>query len=223
MLMLVLLSLALSIDSLGIGLSYGIRKIKISFGAMVIISFVTLIVCGFSALIGSVLPIIFNESFGVILGALVLAIIGGVIIYNSLEERKEDKEPVKKEENTNSVKAEKKTIFSIFIKAMGITINIIKEPEISDVDKSKVIEAKEAFYLGLALCLDSVGAAVGSGAIGTKPWLFAVLICVFQLMFLLFGSMIGGKIKIKGGKKHIAGVLSGVVLIVIAVINIMTL
>lgn len=216
MIMLVFLAIALSIDSLGIGLSYGIRRIKISALAMTIISAVTIIICALAVFLGSLLPIIFNRELAVILGAIMLVFIGVLIIYNSLVEKGEGEE---KKKSTNN---EKRTVFSLVIKAMGITINIIKEPESSDMNKSNVIEAREAFYLAVALCLDSVGAAIGSGAIGTNPYLFAALICIFQNVFLVMGSFWGRKLKIKGRKKHI-GALSGVVLIVIAVINVVLL
>lgn len=216
MIMLLFLAIALSIDSLGIGLSYGIRRIKISALAMAIISVVTLVICVLAVFLGSLLPLIFSRELAVVLGAIMLAFIGGVIIYNSLKEKEEG------EEKKKSPDKEKRTVFSLVIKVMGITINIIKEPESGDMNKSNEIEAREAFYLAVALSLDSVGAAIGSGAIGTNPYLFAILICIFQTLFLVIGSFWGGKLKIKKRKKHI-GAFSGAVLIVIAVINVILL
>lgn len=214
MLTLILIGFAMSIDSFGIGISYGIRKIRIALSSMIIISFISLIICAVSAFLGSLLPIIFTETISVIIGGLMLLSIGIFIIFQGFGDTNE---PMNTDKNLSSLqKKEAKTIFTLFIKAFGITINIIKCPETGDINNSNIIEPKEALYLGCAMSIDSVGAAVGGGALGINPFLFPFMICIFQIVFLVLGALIGKKIKLKPSKKYLPTLLSGLVLILIA-------
>ena len=207
---LILLAMSLSIDSFGIGISYGIRKISITFCSMLTMSFVSLFICAASAFFGSMLPLIFTKRVSHIIGSVMLFLRGAFIIRQTLAG---DKPYICKHKD----KAELKNSFSFFIKFLGITINIIKSPEQGDIDKSNSIEPKEAFYLGTALSIDSVGAAVGVGAVGLNPFLFAAISCAAQILFLILGIMLGGKINFKSSKKNIPALFSGIVLIVLAI------
>src|SRR5699024_12772258 len=46
------------------------------------------------------------------------------------------------------------------------TMSLLRKPQKADVDKSKTISMKEAFFLGTALALDAFGAGFGAARIG---------------------------------------------------------
>lgn len=118
---------------------------------------------------------------------------------------------------TNNKEKVKKE-YHFFIKFLGITIQIIRDPSYSDLNKSNKIEGKEALYLGMALSLDSIGIGIGSSIIGLNSFVFPMLVAIFQLFFLSFGSCLGKKIKdISNIPENIWSIVSGVLLIFIGI------
>lgn len=220
MLSLVILSAAMSIDALGIGVSYGIRQIRLAPSSMAVISAVSLVICGLSSFLGSLLPVFFNPRSAELTGCIMLFSIGLFILYQGVlntdtENKKHKKENLPQNKKSSS-STEEKTVFSLFIKALGITVNIIKAPETGDIDKSNIIEPKEALYLGAALSVDSVGAAAGGAALGINPFIFTLALCIAQILFLLSGTFLAGKIKLKSEKSCLPSLASALVLIIIA-------
>ena len=109
-----------------------------------------------------------------------------------------------------------KKIYSFFIKFLGITIKIIKNPSSSDFDKSNTIDSKEALFLGLALSLDSFCIGIGFSMLNTFSILFPLFISCFQLFFLNFGIYCGKKLySFSKLPDNIWSTISGILLIVI--------
>lgn len=206
------LAVSMSIDSLGIGMSYGIRNIRIKRTALIIISGLSLIFSSISVFLGSTIKRVFPGNTADLIGIALLLCIGVWIVYQADTKKK-------KEDKCN----EDVTVCSFFIKALGITINIIKSPESSDIDHSKTIDAKEAFYLGVVLSIDSVGAGIGGAAIGINPFLFPPIIAVTQLIFLTIGRVTGKKIKTERLSENFYALASGYILIIIAAIRLIGL
>lgn len=108
--------------------------------------------------------------------------------------------------------------YRFFIKFLGITVQIIRDPSYSDFNNSNQIEAKEALYLGMALSIDSIGIGIGSSIMGLNPFLFPILVAFFQLFFLSFGGYLGKKIKdISNIPENIWGIVSGILLIFVGI------
>lgn len=112
------------------------------------------------------------------------------------------------------------TIFSFFIRFLGITIKIIKNPNSSDLDKSNTIDSKEALFLGLALSLDSFCIGISFGIMTAYSILFPFFISLFQLLFLSLGNYLGRKLH---GLSHLPdnvwSIISGILLIFIGVLR----
>lgn len=108
--------------------------------------------------------------------------------------------------------------YCFFIKFLGITVQIIRDPISSDFNNSNQIEAKEALYLGIALSIDSIGIGIGSSIMGLSPFIFPILVASFQLFFLSFGSYLGKRIKdISNIPENIWGIVSGILLIFVGI------
>ena len=121
---------------------------------------------------------------------------------------------VKDVQNLKISDAEK--IYSFFIKCLGITIKIIKNPTSSDFDKSNVIDSKEALFLGLALSLDSFCIGIGFSMINTFSIIFPLLTSCFQLFFLSLGIYCGKKLySFSKLPDNIWSTISGIFLIII--------
>ena len=183
-----LLSISLSIDSFGIGTTYGLKGTKLSIIAKIIlfcISFFFInISMNFGNMLQNILPFYLVKTIGVGL----FLFIGIWIIYQTL----------KKEENFKNEKniflTNEQKIYNFFIKSLGITIKIIRNPISSDFDNSKTIDWKEALYLGVTISIDSICAGIGSSMLGFNSALLPFLVACFSLFFILIGIKLGHKL-----------------------------
>lgn len=209
---LIFLTLALSIDAFGIGVSYGVRKIKFNPISFIIISIISLSFSSISLSIGSALSIIFSQEITSFISIFILIILGIFIIKKGME--KNDKDNKKKFSSKNN------TMYSLFIKSLGITINIIKTPSYCDLDNSMKIDPKEAFYLGVALSIDCIGAGIAISSLKMYAQLFPALIMIFQLAFLSSGMFLGKKLKFKNLDESKLSIISGIILILMGCLRI---
>ena len=207
------LAISSSIDSLGIGITYGIKNTKITIGAKSILFFISFIISIISIYFGNLLKFIFPDFLIHYLGAFLLILMGLFMCFQSLKKSKRD-DIVKNNKNLEMSDTEK--IYSFFIKCLGITIKIIKNPSSSDLDKSNIIDSKEALFLGLALSLDSFCIGIGFSMLNTFSIIFPLLTSCFQLFFLSLGNYCGKKLySFSKLPDNIWSTISGMLLIII--------
>ena len=207
------LAISSSIDSLGIGITYGIKNTKITMGAKSILFFISFIISIISIYFGNLLKYIFPDFLIHYLGSFLLMLMGLFMCFQSLKISKQEYK-VKDVQNLKISDTEK--IYSFFIKCLGITIKIIKNPTSSDFDKSNIIDSKEALFLGLALSLDSFCIGIGFSMINTFSIIFPLLTSCFQLFFLSLGNYCGKKLySFSKLPDNIWSTISGILLIII--------
>ena len=193
---LLLLSMSLSIDAFTIGTSCALGGIKASWKSRLIICAISVLIMGISIFCG--------EALARFIGCGMLCILGIYIIFGSFARNKKPK---------------RKSI-TLALKPLGITISIIREPSLCDIDKSNTIDSKEACYIGTALSIDSIGAGVSMGVSGIGAISAAGLCGAFQLIFLCCGLFLGKKLRgIERIPSEIFTRISGLVIILIAVIR----
>lgn len=211
----IILAISSSIDSLGIGITYGIKNTKITYSSKLILFAISFCVSIISIWFGDTVKNIFSDFYTKLIGTIILFLMGIFMIFQSLH--KEDKfcNAEKSSKNLEPI-LEKEKIYSFFIKFLGITIQIIKNPNCSDFDNSNLIEPKEALFLGIALSLDSFCIGIGGSMMGISSIFFPIFIGIFQLIFLSIGNFIGKKIKnFHFLPENIWSILSGILLILI--------
>lgn len=207
-----LLAISSSIDSLGIGITYGIKNTSISYLGKFVLFFVSIIITIISLLFGNIIKNIFSESFSAFLGSILFILMGVFICFQAL---KKDKTSIKRSFN------KEQKIYCFFIKFLGITIKIIKDPISSDLDNSNKIDSKEALFLGLALSIDSLCIGIGGSIIGINTYIFPFLIGFFQLFFLGLGNLLGKKIySFSSLPTNIWSIVSGILLIFLGFLKI---
>ena len=200
-----LLAVSLSMDALGIGVSYGVRKIRVPLAAKVIICAISVAMMGLSILLGSLILLVVPPPAAKLLGALMLALLGVFVIAQAFWKREE------------KPKKPKKAARSIMLKPLGITIKIIRNPPSCDFDASKALDGFEALYLGAAMSVDSVGVGVSSAVMGLNTLLVPVTAGLFQMLFLSAGVWLGGKLSLSARlDSRVWTVISGLLLIGIA-------
>ncbi|RSL34301.1 sporulation membrane protein YtaF [Salibacterium salarium] len=203
------LAFAVSVDSFGAGLAYGLRGLKLPFYSLLCISLCS----AFSVLTGGMMAALMTRY----LPDAVTEVMGGVIligigIWAVIQVLKDDTN-----QNQSVRQGEKKTTSE----PKGIwkqLVFIVKKPDEADIDHSGTINTKEAVFLGAALSLDAFGAGTASALLGLSPIILAVTVGLMCALFLSVGM--------KGGRK-LAGTpmvqkfsfLPGVVLICLGVWN----
>lgn len=210
----VVLAISLSIDAFGAGVSYGLRKIKIPAISKLVICIISMVYSGGSLLLGHALGNAMPRLISRIIGIAILGIMGLWIILRSFIENLEHKEEYE------TVQKGPATLFQLAIKSLGITIQVIRDPAQSDIDKSGTIDTRESFILGLALSVDAIGAGIGSALAGFSSAYIPVAVGVFQWLFLLLGSIIGMKLSlIVNTHKKILAALPGLCMICLAILR----
>ncbi|ASR48265.1 sporulation membrane protein YtaF [Paenibacillus kribbensis] len=205
---LLLLAFALSLDSFGVGVTYGLRKMKIPLLSIAIISVCSGLVIGLSMQLGALLSRVLSPVYTTVLGAVILICIGCYSLIQALH-RKEDltDDPVsgsvldqnKNVEGTETAEApsetleiqQERTVFSLEFRKWGLVIRILRSPSAADTDRSGSISAMEAVWLGIALSVDAFGAGLGAAMLGFQPLSTAMAITLFSGTFLIVGMKAG--------------------------------
>lgn len=226
------LALSLSIDSIGIGITYGLRNTKIPIISKFILFLISVTFTTIALMLGNLITKFLPDYLANFIGSFILIFIGAWILFQIFFDNNKEQEhsgvasygdslktcPYNPEIATIEKYNTEPKIYSLFIKFFGITIQIIKHPISSDLDNSKVIDWKEAFFLGVALSIDSISVSIGGGITGLNSFLFPVLVATFHISFLFFGKFLGHKlVNIKKFPENICNVISGVLLIIIGV------
>lgn len=217
------LAISSSIDSLGIGITYGIKKTTISYIGKVVLFIISFIISVLSLWFGNSIKNIFSNYVTTFIGSGILILMGLFICFQTLKKENKNSNPLSNNINSNAdspnpYSCNEEKIYSFFINFLGITIKIIKNPVSSDFDCSNSIDAKESLFLGLALSLDSFCIGVGGSVIGINSILFPVFIASFQLIFLSIGNFLGRKLnKLSHLPDNIWSIISGFLLIIIGI------
>ena len=204
----ILFAITLSIDSIGIGITYGLKNTKILLSSKFILFCISFFFSVLSLMIGNLFSQFFSSNFIEYIGIFMLLFLGIFIILQELHSNK-------KNMRNKSQKFTKKHHF--FIRSFGITSQIIHNPISSDFDHSNTIDYKEAFFLGIALSLDSFAGGIGFSTFGLNLFLFPLFVSISQFIFLSLGDFFGKKIKtICSIPSNIWSILSGFIFFFIA-------
>lgn len=205
-----ILAFSSSIDSLGIGITYGIKNTKISFMGKVVLFVISFLISVLSVWFGDLIKNIFSSFATKLIGNIILITMGVFVCFQAISKNEIKKTVYEKDEK----------IYSFFIDFLGITIKIIKNPTSSDLDSSNSIDSKEALFLGVALSLDCFCIGVGGSIIGISSLLFPLFISIFQLVFLNVGNILGKKLhNLSLLPDNTWSIISGVLLILIGFIR----
>jgi len=211
----VILAVSLSIDALGVGVAYGLRKVKIPLGSKVIICFFSILYSAAALFIGKSISGFLPAYVSKLVGIVILIFMGVWIIISAVLKRENGHAS---QEFPDTVS---KTLFEFAIKSLGITIQVIKNPSRGDIDKSGTIDTVESLMLGLALSVDAIGVGIGSALAEFYSMIIPVSIGLFQILFIYLGTYLGEKLTYTAKiNKKVLAVLPGILLIFLAIIRI---
>lgn len=192
-----------SLDNLGVGISYGIRKLKIGHLSNMIIAVVCFLFSFSGIWFGKWISTVLPGALPMFLAAFVLIIIGFRIILLALPRSQQDSTI----ENGN-----KKGIGALF-----------QNPERFDIDDSKHIGIGESAILGVALSANALTNGLSAGLIGLSPLAISLSAAVGSFLTVWLGVWLGRKVaNVRIGSFSLGQfgtLLSGVILLLIAVNN----
>ncbi|MGM0472133.1 MAG: sporulation membrane protein YtaF [Bacillota bacterium] len=216
---LIIFVLAISLDGLAVGITYGLREIKLPLTSLLIIGLTSALSVLASMLFGDLLTAFLSFKLAELLGGGMLIIVGLSVLYQALkqiivEESLEGSEIL----ITNSSLSYQ--LLDLEIESLGIVIKILKEPVRADFDYSGVISQQEALFLGFALAVDAFGAGIGAAMTGFAPLITALLAGVVIFGCLSVGLSLGSKFNLERFDYRIT-LLPGLLLIILGVIKLL--
>jgi len=217
---LLVLGLAVSLDGFGVGITYGLRKIRIPLWSMFVIALCSATMIFIAVLVGQMFSQFLSEQFAAYIGAIILIGVGAFALYNIRNQK--EQEPVtaqgivQAEELQETQEPKAKTVLELELKKIGLVIQILRTPSSADVDRSGDISIKEALVLGLALSMDGFGAGIGASLVGFHPLQTALTIAIMTLLFLYSGMRVGMRFADAGILRNMVYV-PGVMLILIGI------
>lgn len=213
-----LLAVAVSFDSLAIGVTYGAAQIKISLLPRFLLSVVSGLFFLVAISIGNILIDLFSSIIIDYLGGGILVLIGIYSIWRTSQYQTNQPQQLT---NKKPSQGGQQTVFNLKIPFLGLIINIIKEPLAADYDFSNVISNKEAILLGCALSLDAFGAGL-SAAILKIPHVATVIAVMLANFLFISAGLKGGHFIQKHLRKNSLQWIPGIIIILLGIIKLLT-
>ncbi|HBZ10610.1 MAG TPA: sporulation membrane protein YtaF [Bacillus bacterium] len=203
---LIILAFAISssIDNLGVGISYGIRKINVRMGPNFMIAVTCFLFSMAGISFGLWLSNIFPGMLPVIFGAFLLFVIGiRIILLDAPRNNTTSKGNKKHKEQTKTLKG------------------LLRNPESADADLSGDIGWGEAVILGVALSANALTNGLGAGLLGLSPLAISLTAAIGSFISVWAGVKLGAKLSNMRIGSYTVGqfgtVLSGAIILVIAI------
>ncbi|WP_438349633.1 sporulation membrane protein YtaF [Paenibacillus sp. FA6] len=220
---LMLLAFAVSLDSFGVGITYGLKQVKIPLLSIMIISTLSGIVIYISMQVGVLLANFISPTVASAIGAIILIIMGLWSLVQMVVQKEKEQvvKPVivEKIEEIPQHPVERQ-VFTFEIRKMGLVIQILRTPSSADVDESGSISGYEAMWLGIALSLDAFGAGLGAALLGFSPLSTSLVIAVFSGSFLVLGMNTGFRFAMKSWTRHMTA-LPALMLIIMGIMKLL--
>lgn len=231
---LLVLAFAVSLDGFGVGVTYGLRRIRIPLLSVLIIACCSGLIIYLSMQVGGWLTGFLSEFVARLIGACVLILIGGWALLQLRRGKRNDEtngtadasagESAGAAENTARSHAGEiasaALVVMVELKRLGLVIQILRTPQAADVDKSGIISASEAVMLGVALSLDAFGAGLGAALIGLPALLTALTIAAASAIFLVGGIRFGFRFSAWRGMQTLS-LLPGILLIMMGIMKLL--
>ena len=167
-------AISASIDNFGVGLSYGIRNIRISFFSNAIIAIIAFLFSISGIIFGKWLNSVLPGSLSIFVGAFLLFIIGLRIILLAVPRKSVNKKV--RQSKYNSIK------------------DILESPEIVDLDKSGEISLIEAILLGIALSANALTNGLGAGILSFSPFTISLTTSIGSFISVWVGVKLGKRV-----------------------------
>lgn len=196
----ILLVLAVCVDSFIVSLTYGTQSIRIPMKSTLIIAGFGTFFLGVSLYLAKFLQQFFSFQVCRYISFMILFIIGIISLFQTQMKRY-----LKKHK-------EGKLMFSF--KEISFVIDVFIDETKADADSSKVLSTSEAIYLAIALSIDSLATGLAFGMAVHDPREVLLISFLMGILILTIGQIIGKRISSK--INYDLSWMSGVILIILS-------
>jgi len=201
-------SIASNLDNFGVGLAYGLGGTRVTWPANLAIAIISAVATGSAMLAGQALAQV-NLRLASEAGAGVIGVIGLWIALKSFV----DGIAVPGQRGLQEV-------LQFRIRSLGLIISFLKEPVEADADRSGTIDLREAPLLGAALSVNCIAGGVAVGLMGYPYLATSLTVAAASFLAILGGWRLGRHAGARWLSRH-AGVLAGLLLILLSVLELM--
>ena len=229
---LLLLCIAVSMDGLGAGFSYGARNLRIPFLSLMVISLSSALTMGLAMFLGWTFKHYVSLYLARLLGGGILIVLGCWIAWQGISKDQEaflnrSERHIHKEADSRPPGPVEQAAGQTVVPARAGGLNylqflprIIFEPQKADLDHSGIINLSEAALLGLALACDAFGAGFAAALAGFNLWLTSGVVGLSKFFLISLGLWSGNyyREKLRVLPAHL---FSGGLLIFLGILNIL--
>ena len=203
-----LIALSCNLDNVGVGISYGTRRIRLPLITNVYIAFLTGFGTYLAMVAGRQAFRFFSPESGALLGGGILVAMGVWVMVQEVTRRRQPEEEAKIADTRDG---EEESWWQHLLAILG-------EPVQADYDKSGHIDLKEGTILGLALLLNNLPNGVAAAMIKLPVLVTTLAVGVLSVLTFWLGIAIG---RFMGGRSQAAWtwVASGMILIAIGLVE----
>ncbi|MGL5616175.1 MAG: sporulation membrane protein YtaF [Sarcina sp.] len=197
----ILFVLSASIDNFTVAVAYGCKNIKIGFLSNLVIAIISAFGTFLAMVFGKTFLNIMSIKTANIIGSLALVLIAIYFIYDYFKSLKRTN-PCLKTHSKESASA----------------TDILKCPEMADIDKSGNIDLHESLMLAVALSLNNLALGIAASIAGLNLEFTVLLTFIFSLILIPLGFLLSKKIFSKFiGEK--GSLISALIILAVAIFN----
>ena len=210
LLTILLIAISSNLDNIGVGTSYGIRKINIPFTSNLLIAVVSSTGTFLSILLGEAVYHFLSEEMAGLLGGGIIIAAGIWVIFQEKFKHK-DREP----------QEEKQLVEETGLSRYGFRqiVKILDNPILADWDFSGHIDMREATALAFGLTINNIPNGVGAGMLGLNISITTAAVFLVSVITIWIGIYFG-QLGVRWLGKS-AGLISGFLLIFVGLYEIL--
>jgi putative sporulation protein YtaF len=193
----ILIGIASNLDNAGVGIAYGVRGIRISNSANIMIAAISFLMTLLSGVAGAWIAMYISTFVSHLIGAIVIVSVGIYVLYQPFRKLKKTESQI----NENLIQ------------------RILRQPEEADLDRSKTISFRESLILGSALGINALAGGFDAGVTHLNVGYTSIAVGFFSFVVLGLTDYIGRNyIAVKFDR--LATILSGILLILLGLYQI---
>ena len=176
-------ALALNVDSFSTGVAYGVKRIRLPFLAILVLSAISAGAITASMLLGNLISPYLSPGLAHRIGGCLLVFLGAWVAYQGV--KSQPPTPVIEQETFAQ------PVVRLKINLGRIIIQVLSRPQYADLDASGDISISEAVILGFALALDSFSTGFAVSMLGFSITITALAVGLGHILLIYPGLWLG--------------------------------
>jgi len=185
------IAIAVSLDSFGVGVAYGVRNIRVPASSLAIITLCTAITLVLSVFTGEIITAALSPELTQTLGGILLVGIGLIAILNQLRSQLRSSPNAYSLDEPAPGPSVQRADRPPHSRGLQTITRILQRPKSANFDDPKSISSQGALLVGLAVSLDSFVAGIGIRLMGYSPWGIILTLATMSSAFIYVGIRTG--------------------------------